>query len=206
MAKTLSEECQWVQRSPRCALEWFDGARFRWWIAGGWAIDLFLGAQSRDHSDIDIGVLRNEVPAVAAYLSEWEIFEASKDVLTAYKSGTTPSNGVNSLWCRSSSTGPWELELLLDDAEGDYWCYRRDRRVRRPLSEMIWRHADGMSVLVPAIQLLYKAKAARPSDLCDFAAVHPRLAASELEWLRESLETAHPAHPWIDHMGDRGAA
>ena len=25
-----------------------------WWIAGGWAIDLYLGRQTRPHEDIDV--------------------------------------------------------------------------------------------------------------------------------------------------------
>jgi len=31
-----------------------------WWVAGGWAIDLHLGHQSRAHQDIDIAVLRRD--------------------------------------------------------------------------------------------------------------------------------------------------
>lgn len=35
-----------------------------WWIAGGWAIDLFLGRQTREHQDIDVLILRRDHQAV----------------------------------------------------------------------------------------------------------------------------------------------
>ncbi|MCL4541605.1 MAG: hypothetical protein M1396_04620 [Chloroflexi bacterium] len=31
-----------------------------WFIAGGWAIDLFLGRQTRAHKDVEIAVLRQD--------------------------------------------------------------------------------------------------------------------------------------------------
>ena len=34
-----------------------DGLPARWWIAGGWAIELFAGASIRDHDDVDVAVL-----------------------------------------------------------------------------------------------------------------------------------------------------
>ncbi|MDP6778940.1 MAG: hypothetical protein QGI83_19460, partial [Candidatus Latescibacteria bacterium] len=40
-----------------------------WWIAGGWAIDLFLERQTRDHGDTDILIRREDQLDVQAYLS-----------------------------------------------------------------------------------------------------------------------------------------
>ena len=47
-----------------------------WWVAGGWALDLFLGFQTRSHDDLDVGILRRDVAAVIANLPGWELFEA----------------------------------------------------------------------------------------------------------------------------------
>jgi hypothetical protein len=33
-----------------------EGADFPWFVAGGWAIDLFLGTRTRDHEDLEIAV------------------------------------------------------------------------------------------------------------------------------------------------------
>ena len=32
----------------------------RWWFAGGWAIDFFVGRATREHADIEIGVFRED--------------------------------------------------------------------------------------------------------------------------------------------------
>jgi hypothetical protein len=42
---------------PIGALRPFSG---HWWIAGGWAVDLFLGEQTRVHDDVDVAVLRRD--------------------------------------------------------------------------------------------------------------------------------------------------
>ncbi|WP_419893509.1 nucleotidyltransferase domain-containing protein [Oceanobacillus kimchii] len=31
-----------------------------WFFAGGWAIDIFLGKETRDHPDIEIGIFRED--------------------------------------------------------------------------------------------------------------------------------------------------
>ncbi|WP_197205616.1 nucleotidyltransferase domain-containing protein [Cytobacillus firmus] len=36
----------------------FNKIPIRWWIAGGWALDLFLEKTTRVHSDIDTVILR----------------------------------------------------------------------------------------------------------------------------------------------------
>lgn len=41
----------WEPFSPAEAARELDGMPCRWWIAGGWAIDLNLGRQSRAHAD-----------------------------------------------------------------------------------------------------------------------------------------------------------
>ncbi len=42
-----------------------------WWIAGGWAIDLHLGHQSREHGDLDVLVLRRDQALVREHLTDW---------------------------------------------------------------------------------------------------------------------------------------
>src|ERR1700694_1145532 len=51
-------------------------APFPWWIAGGWAIDLFVGHQTRPHDDIDIVVLRRDQRAVQEAMADWELWAA----------------------------------------------------------------------------------------------------------------------------------
>jgi hypothetical protein len=45
-----------------------------WYVAGGWALDLFLGYQRRPHEDIEIGVLHGRFDQIVAALIGYEFF------------------------------------------------------------------------------------------------------------------------------------
>jgi hypothetical protein len=165
---------------PARARELLVGLDAPWWIAGGWALDLYLGTEG-PHGDLDVMVLRRDERCVHAALPGWELREAS----------------ASALWARPAGTEPWQLELVLDDADGDEWTYRRDPRVRRPLAGIGWE-SDGLPVLVPEIALLFKATAPERSR---FDEVAPALDAAARAWLREALELAHPGHAWLAELG-----
>jgi hypothetical protein len=50
--------------------------------------------------------------------------------------------------------------------------------------------------MAPEIQLLYKAKHARPRDELDFQAAVPELSDEARRWLLENLVRTLPSHPW----------
>ena len=166
-----------------------------WWIAGGWAIDLFLDRETRPHEDLDVGVLRRDVGEVLSSIPDWEAFEAKDGALTRL-AHTTPRSEVNSLWCRRLGTQAWKLELMLDESEGDFWVYRRDPRVRRNLQSLVYHSSKGIPYLAPEVQLLYKAKHARPRDELDFKSVVPHLSGEARSWLHQSLVRTLPLHSW----------
>ena len=75
-ASVQSAAGRWRSVHPGEAAAFFSAVRVPWWIAGGWALDLFVGKQSRPHKDLDIGVLRRDVMTVLSALPSWAIFEA----------------------------------------------------------------------------------------------------------------------------------
>jgi hypothetical protein len=46
----------WDPWHPRDIAARMQCADFPWFVAGGWAIDLFLGTRTRDHEDLEIAV------------------------------------------------------------------------------------------------------------------------------------------------------
>jgi hypothetical protein len=46
----------WRATVPNEGALWLSGPVEPWWVAGGWALDLFVGHQSRSHKDLDIGI------------------------------------------------------------------------------------------------------------------------------------------------------
>lgn len=55
----------WEPMRPDEAAAVFDTLKVSWCSAGGWAIDVILGDQSRDHGDLDVLVLRRDRPGSA---------------------------------------------------------------------------------------------------------------------------------------------
>jgi hypothetical protein len=172
----------------------------RWWVAGGWALDLFLGEQSRAHKDLDVGVLRRDLPQVLAAMPGWEFFEARGGELFGPLTGAARED-VNSLWGRRAHSEEWVLELMLDDADGDEWVFRRDRSIRRSLDTLVRHDGEGTPYLVPEVQLLYKANQIREEDEADFARVAVRLDAASRGWLSRALSEVSPRHPWLAALG-----
>ena len=154
-----------------------------WWVAGGLALELFAGRSWRGHGDIDAGVLRRDRDTVLQELGGWLRRDAR--------------NGV---WLRRSEAEPWAFQILLDDADGSDWLFRRDRKIRLPLSRLVCHAADGTPYLCPEVQLLYKAKDSRARDEADFREIAPLLGTEARDWLRDALRRVAPEHPWLERL------
>jgi hypothetical protein len=190
----------WQPVPPHDAVRWLSAAPVRWWFAGGWALDLFMGASSRPHGDLDVGVLRKDASALVATLPTWEFFESKDGVRTPLDVGGPPRANVNSLWGRPRGAALWTLEIMLDDGTDDTWVYRRHSEIRVPLAMAIKRSREGLPYLAPEIQLLFKARNARPRDHADFARVSPALDAEARRWFRDALALTDPGHQWINAL------
>ena len=56
----------WNPINPEEAYDLFRQLEIPWWIAGGWAIDLFIGRQTRQHKDFVAYYVKNDkISAVA---------------------------------------------------------------------------------------------------------------------------------------------
>lgn len=195
----------WAPLSPEEGGRLLADCRARWWIAGGWAIDLLLGAQTRVHSDLDVLVLRSEQDAVRTHLEAWDVHAADPPgSLRPWPIGEVLPAAVHDVWCRPEPSAPWSFQLMIDAVDGDQWVFRRDHRVRRPLSTLTGRGSrPGLPVLTPEVQLLYKSgapregQAPRPKDDEDFDNAVGHLTDQERQWLREALYATRPDHEWI---------
>jgi len=190
-------DATWRTSTPNDLMEWLAALTVPWWIAGGWALDLFVGQVTRAHADMDVGILRQDALNACAALSEWEFYEATGGALTRLVTGHMPHAGVNSLWCRRLGESQWGFELMLDDCAEDRWVFRRDPAIQRALNIAIRRSPDGIPYLAPEIQLLYKAKATRTKDRIDFDEVAGRLDGGARAWLRASIARMDPSHAWL---------
>lgn len=200
----MADPGQWSAATPAAAQEWLRSVRARWWIAGGWALDLYLGRQTREHTDLDVSCFRADFGALRAALDSWEFHVASEGTLRRLAAGDGLRAEDHVLWCRPVGAPQWTLEIMLEDRDGADWVFRRDPAIRRAADDLVLATEAGVTFLRPEVQLLYKAKAPRPRDHDDLKAVLPRLDRAAVEWLRRALVRAHPGHPWIV-AGERAA-
>jgi hypothetical protein len=173
-----------------------------WWIAGGWAIDLHLGRQTRKHDDTDVLILRDDQSELQRALQGWDLHAADPPgSLRPWQLGETLPEDVHDVWCRRTPTSPWNLQIMIDNATDGIWIYRRDPRIRRPIEDLDGPASHvGRRVLAPEVQLLQKSKAPRPKDEADFAAVREALSQVQRTWLATSLSVVSPDHHWLAEL------
>src|SRR5262249_46130893 len=106
---------EWEPLLPAHAAKLLSGVEMSWWIAGGWAIDLFLGRTTRDHADMDIAIARSCQPEMAQAFNGWDIHVASNGILTSWTAGDWLEGGRrHQFWARPHPSARWTLELLLE--------------------------------------------------------------------------------------------
>ena len=185
-------------RSCQKVVEWMEGYDRPWGIAGGWAIDLFVGNETRNHSDIEIAILREDQQRIKKVLGDWNFQKVVSGKLVDWGMETVELP-IHELHGEHQQSGE-RLEILLNEVEGDLWIFRREPTITFPSSTLFLKTKDGVPYLHPAIVLLYKAKNAREKDHSDFQTVRDLLSKTDRQWLCNALETHVPDHEWISQL------
>ncbi len=197
----------WDAWAPDEVARLLDGIRVPWYVAAGWAIDLFLGGEPRPHQDLEIGVPNSRFDEILVALDGLDIF-----VITAPQEATPLAAALERLadthqtWVREPATGLWRFDVFREPSDGDTWICRRDPAIRLPYAQLIEWTADGIPYGRPEVILLFKAKHAREEkNRRDLLMTLPRLEPDRRAWLRRALEIVHPSHPWLVEL-ERSAA
>ena len=169
-----------------------------WCVGGGWAADLYLGRQTREHADVDVVLLRGDQHRLHAHFAGWRFQQVFRGEFRDWRPGERLDPPVHEIHARAPDGTA--LEFLLNDHAGDVWIYRRDPALRCPLREVIRTSGIGVPILCTAVVLLYKSRAPRPADEHDFRHLHPVLPAAQRRWLHDALVRTHPGHPWIEPL------
>ena len=171
-----------------------------WWVAGGWAIDLFIARATRGHGDVEIGAFRDTRAALHAHLRHFELFKAVDGAFVPWEAGADIPLPEFQIQATHDSLPGGEVQVFLDDRVGDRWICRRNPAVTRPVDDVTFA-ARGVRALQPEIQLLFKAKHhALPKNEHDFSVVVPLLAPPRRTWLRDALAATHAGHPWLERL------
>lgn len=174
-----------------------DGFAAPWCIAGGWALDLFLGRATRPHSDVELAVFRDDQARLHDQFAGWTLTARVDGRREQWRRGARLELPVHEIHAAAPEGRHPPLEFLLNEADGERWIFRRDPEIVLPLERAVVATAFGVSVLSPEIVLLFKAKAPRPKDEADFRSARPALADSRRAWLRSALLRFDATHAWL---------
>ena len=193
---------EWDAWRPERLARGLEGVEAPWYVAAGWAIDLFLGGTHREHEDLEIAVPNSRFDEIVAAFPELEfcVITGPGEAMPLEGAGDRLEQ-THQTWVREPEAKVWRFDVFREPSEGDTWICRRDKNIRLPFDRVIARTEEGIPYGRPEIVLLYKAKHAhRDRDQVDFEAVLPRLAPDARTWLAESLEVIHPGHAWLDEL------
>src|SRR5690242_18933831 len=168
-----------------------------WAVAGGWAIDLFVGRATRSHADVDIATFRRDQADLFTHLGVASVTKVRDGVVSEWRAGETlvlPVHEVHAAWPDGTST-----EFLLNECDADTWIFRRDARVRLPLARAI-RRRGGIPYLTPEIALLYKSNDLSAKNEGDLAVALTRMSPEQVGWLRTAIALGTPDHAWLERL------
>ena len=195
-----AEPPKWEPLAPQQVAELLRGLEVPWWIAGGWALDLFAGRQTRAHADIEVSVFRADEAKLRRQLSGWEFFVADAGALTPLPDDEALPAAAHEMWARERGHDAWQLEILVEEREGDRWVYRRNPRIGVHVRDLGRFSNDGIPYIRPDVQLLYKSASSRGVDESDLITLLPRLDAYQRATLSAWISASDPTHRWLARL------
>ena len=192
---------QWQPLSVTEIKQLFAGAPFAWGLAGGHAIEQFLGKSIREHGDIDVVVFRDHQRELQLWLDGWQLYAADlPKQLRPWITDEYLPFGIHDIWCHKTGSRSWQLQIMFAEAEGNEWFSRRNPLIRGG-REGLFATYNGIPCIKVEVQLLYKAKDVRPKDQIDFQACLPHMSERARQWLSETLRLSFPeGHAWQNDL------
>jgi hypothetical protein len=184
---------------PRRIEALFNGIGGPWYVAGGWALDLYLERVTRPHGDIEVLISREHQELIHRQFRSNQL----NKMVPSLGGGTEepwPVNHYLELPIHQIRVRLPEMafDIFLGDFVGEMWTYRRDPRITRLGTQIGGKGSLNVPFLMPEIVLLFKAKNPASKDDGDFLQIADRLSDCGARWLLAALQTAHPTCPWIE--------
>jgi hypothetical protein len=194
------DEADWRAWRPEEAAERLAGLDLPWCVAAGWAIDLFVGHERRDHEDLEIAAPASAFPQIRLLLGDLEFYAVGDGEVAALTESPGRLADTHQTWGLEPAANAWRIDVFREPSADGEWICRRNNRIRLSYGELIERTSDGIPYVRPEVALLFKAKQARPKDEKDLDDVLPLLGASRRTLLREWVALVHPGHAWLERL------
>jgi len=194
------DEYAWLAWTPEHLSQRLQQLARPWCVVGGWALDLWHGQQTREHSDLEFTVRREDFPLFRQTLSELKFYTVKNGAFECLPEHVLPGDDIFQVWGFDTEANAWRVDVMLEAGSAQSWVYKRDTSIVYPRAEMVALSASGIPYLRPAATLLFKAKNTRPKDQGDFTRALPNLSGEDRQWLVDHLQRLHPQHEWIANL------
>src|ERR1700728_4765166 len=112
---TVIEDPAWHPWTPAEVSARLDGLPVPWAVVGGWAIDLFIGHQTRDHEDLEIAIPAGRWAKVRQQLGRFDF-----DVIGSgycWPLGSDAFGVMHQTWLRDAA-GMYRLDVMREPHDG----------------------------------------------------------------------------------------
>ena len=200
------------------------GQSFSYAVCGGFALDLFLGYETRTHDDIDILAFWEDRETIITYMQSkgyivYEMLGGGKvhritDIRVQEKLRKNifcctedcelvrlyDTDEPDVYWLDFQHTGLSKLnyiEFLFNERTEDEFVYGRGERVRRKLTNALLE-TDGVPYLAPELCLLFKSTdIERDGYQQDFELTIGKLSTEQRTWFENAMGLLYPdGHKW----------
>lgn len=198
---------------------------FEYAFGGGFAIDLFLGYESRKHGDIDISAYWSERDNIIKYMQSlgYEVYEmlgggkchhitnidlqfkakrnifCCKDDCELVKLYETDEEDIYYIeFYHIGQTKLNFIEFLFNEKSDSDFIYARNSEIKRNLKDAIL-YSESIPYLAPEICLLYKSTdIEREGYQQDYDLAIKAMNAEQIAWFNHALALANPdGHKWM---------
>jgi len=116
----LAEDA-WNSWWPEELAHRLHGSGITWYVTGGWALDLFLRQQTRDHADLEFATLPPDIHEARRALSELEFFAARNGELSFLKRDADVPDDIRQLWVADFKSQVWRVDMMIERGTKDRW-------------------------------------------------------------------------------------
>lgn len=194
------DENAWDAWSPHELGQRLREAILPWYVAGGWALDVWHDEQTREHEDLEFVVLRDHVDHFRGILCDLDFFAVKDGAIEYLPPSARLPGDVWQLWGADTRQGCWRVDLMIEEGTPDLWVYKHDRTINMARSDAVHVSNVGIPYLAPINVMLFKAKRRRSKDQMDFDHCLPKLSVEEKHQFVVWLTGLHPDHPWITQL------